>query len=87
MQAVVAISGHGGWPMTVFLTPTGEPYFGGTYFPPVDRQGLRGFAYVLGRSRDRVSRPPGRGERGGRQLRRALEPPVLPREPFGSGRH
>ncbi len=50
MQAVIAISGHGGWPMTVFLTPSGEPYFGGTYFPPEDRQGMRGFPYVLGRS-------------------------------------
>ena len=34
MEAVQAISGHGGWPMTVFLKPTGEPFFGGTYFPP-----------------------------------------------------
>ena len=78
MQAVVAISGHGGWPMTVFLTPTGEPYFGGTYFPPVDRQGLRGFDYVLNAAatvyRDR------RGEvtEAAAQLRRALEPPELP---------
>ncbi|MDQ6856883.1 MAG: thioredoxin domain-containing protein [Candidatus Dormibacteraeota bacterium] len=78
MQAVVAISGHGGWPMTVFLTPAGEPYFGGTYFPPVDRQGLRGFDYVLNAAatvyRDR------RGEvtEAAAQLRRALEPPVLP---------
>ena len=78
MQAVVAISGHGGWPMTVFLTPAGEPYFGGTYFPPVDRQGMRGFDYVLNAAatvyRDR------RGEvtEAAAQLRRALEPPVLP---------
>src|SRR5215469_12792759 len=33
MQAVQALSGHGGWPMTVFLTPEGVPFFGGTYFP------------------------------------------------------
>src|SRR3979490_2634190 len=37
MDAVVAISGHGGWPMTMFLTPEGEPFFGGTYFPPDSR--------------------------------------------------
>src|SRR6476661_1566481 len=33
MEAVQAISGHGGWPMTVFLTPDGRPFFGGTYYP------------------------------------------------------
>jgi uncharacterized protein YyaL (SSP411 family) len=47
MDAVVAISRGGGWPMTVFLTPDREPFFGGTYFPPEPRQGLRGFAEVL----------------------------------------
>src|SRR5215207_3459351 len=34
MDAVVAMTGHGGWPLTVFLTPAGEPFLGGTYFPP-----------------------------------------------------
>src|SRR5436305_10585176 len=34
MDAVVAMTGHGGWPMTVFLLPSGEPFLGGTYFPP-----------------------------------------------------
>src|SRR5271156_6655945 len=34
MQAVQSMTGQGGWPMTVFLTPDGEPFFGGTYFPP-----------------------------------------------------
>ena len=34
MEAVVALTGSGGWPLTVFLTPDGEPFFGGTYFPP-----------------------------------------------------
>ena len=33
MEAVQAMSGHGGWPMTVFLTPAGEPFFAGTYYP------------------------------------------------------
>ncbi len=37
--AVSAISGQGGWPLTAFLTPDGRPYFGGTYFPPVDGHG------------------------------------------------
>jgi len=47
MDAVVALSGHGGWPMTVFLTPEGEPFFGGTYYPPEARHGLPGFRDVL----------------------------------------
>ena len=47
MDAVVAITGHGGWPMTVFLTPEGEPFFGGTYFPPAPRHGLPSFRQVL----------------------------------------
>jgi uncharacterized protein len=47
MDAVQAMSGHGGWPMTVFLTPGGEPFFAGTYFPPDDRHGMPGFRRVL----------------------------------------
>jgi uncharacterized protein len=47
MDAVVALTGHGGWPMTVFLTPAGEPFFGGTYFPPEPRHGLPSFKQVL----------------------------------------
>src|SRR5438445_5735758 len=47
MDAVVALSGSGGWPMTVFLTPDGEPFFGGTYFPPEPRHGLPSFKQVL----------------------------------------
>ncbi len=47
MDAVQALSGRGGWPMTVFLTPTGEPFYGGTYFPPADRQGMPGFPRIL----------------------------------------
>jgi uncharacterized protein YyaL (SSP411 family) len=47
MDAVVALTGHGGWPMTVFLTPAGEPFYGGTYFPPEPRHGLPSFRQVL----------------------------------------
>jgi uncharacterized protein len=47
MDAVVALTGQGGWPMTVFLTPDGEPFFGGTYFPPEPRHGLPSFKQVL----------------------------------------
>jgi uncharacterized protein YyaL (SSP411 family) len=47
MDAVVSLTGHGGWPMTVFLTPDGEPFFGGTYYPPEPRHGLPSFRQVL----------------------------------------
>ena len=47
MDAVVALTGHGGWPMTVFLTPSGEPFLGGTYFPPEPRHGLPAFRQLL----------------------------------------
>ena len=52
MDAVVALTGHGGWPLTVFLTPEGEPFFGGTYFPPEPRHGMPAFSPgARGRSR------------------------------------
>ncbi len=47
MNAVVAMTGQGGWPMTVFLTPQGEPFYGGTYFPPTPRYGMPSFMQVL----------------------------------------
>ncbi len=51
MQAVQALTGQGGWPMTVFLTPNGRPFYGGTYFPPRDRryggQVVPGFPRIL----------------------------------------
>src|SRR4051812_8816328 len=47
MQAVQAMTGHGGWPMTVFLTPEGVPFYGGTYFPKDDRQGMPSFTRIL----------------------------------------
>jgi uncharacterized protein YyaL (SSP411 family) len=47
MTAVQIMTGGGGWPMTMFLLPTGEPVFGGTYFPPDDRYGRPGFKRVL----------------------------------------
>ena len=47
MNAVQLMTGAGGWPLTVFLTPTGEPFYGGTYIPPHDRHGMPGFPRVL----------------------------------------
>jgi uncharacterized protein YyaL (SSP411 family) len=47
MEAIVALTGHGGWPLTAFLTPDGRPFWGGTYFPPEPRHGLPSFRQVL----------------------------------------
>ena len=47
MEATQAMTGHGGWPMTVFCTPDGEPFYCGTYFPPQPRHGMPSFAQVL----------------------------------------
>jgi uncharacterized protein YyaL (SSP411 family) len=47
MSFVVATTGQGGWPMSVFLTPDGKPFYGGTYFPPVHRHNLPAFREVL----------------------------------------
>ncbi|MFC6591009.1 thioredoxin domain-containing protein [Deinococcus lacus] len=48
MAATQAMTGQGGWPMTVFLTPEGEPFYAGTYYPPQDMQGMPSFRRVLG---------------------------------------
>ncbi len=47
MRAIQAMTGHGGWPLTAFLTPAGVPYYGGTYFPPEPRHGMPSFRQVL----------------------------------------
>jgi uncharacterized protein len=47
MQAVQAMTGHGGWPLNTFVDPDGVPFFGGTYFPPESRQGMPSFRQVL----------------------------------------
>ena len=47
MEATQAMTGHGGWPMTVFATPAGEPFFTGTYFPPTQRHGMPSFGQVM----------------------------------------
>jgi uncharacterized protein len=84
MEAVVAMSGHGGWPMTVFLTPAGEPFYGGTYYPPEPRHGMPSFRQVLEaiaeawrERRDDVARSAGQLVEAVRQsasLRPSLEP-------------
>ena len=81
MEAVQAMTGQGGWPMTVFLTPDGRPFYGGTYFPPAPRDGHPGLPAVLEGVRRRVGggapRSSGRRRRRAarrRGARRAAEP-------------
>jgi uncharacterized protein YyaL (SSP411 family) len=69
MQAVQAMTGHGGWPMTVFLTPAGEPFYGGTYFPPVERHGMPSFKRLLLAISESYTHKRGSVEQTTRQLR------------------
>ena len=85
MDAVVSLTGHGGWPMTVFLTPAGAPFFGGTYYPPEPRHGLPSFRQLLQAIADawRERRSDIERDAGAitQQLRRTAEPS---REPLAS---
>jgi uncharacterized protein YyaL (SSP411 family) len=85
MDAVVSLTGQGGWPMTVFLTPAGEPFFGGTYFPPEPRHGLPSFRQLLTAVADAWSERRAEIERDAgaivEQLRRSVAPS---REPLTS---
>ena len=68
MEAVQMMTGSGGWPMTVFLTPQGHPYYGGTYFPPEDRGGMPGFPRLLAAASQAYHTNKGEIERVTRQL-------------------
>ena len=68
MEAVQMMTGSGGWPMTVFLTPEGRPYYGGTYFPPEDRGGMPGFPRLLAAASQAYQTNKGEIERVTRQL-------------------
>jgi uncharacterized protein YyaL (SSP411 family) len=78
MTAAQAMGVQGGWPLTVFLTPEGLPFFAGTYFPPQDRPGLRGFPAVLQAASAAYREQ--RGEIGtmGERVRDAVVPRRLP---------
>ena len=73
MAAVQAMTGSGGWPMSVFLTPDLRPFFGGTYFPPDDRHGMAGLP-----ARARARSPSlSHATRRGRAARRSRSPSHL----------
>ncbi|MBL8055508.1 MAG: thioredoxin domain-containing protein, partial [Anaerolineales bacterium] len=68
MNAVVALTGNGGWPMSVFLTPEGVPFFGGTYFPPQPQGGMPAFTQVLLGVHDAWQKRRAQVVEGGREL-------------------
>ena len=73
MKAVQAMTGAGGWPMTVFLTPDTVPYYGGTYFPPTPRHGLPSFSQILRVSADAYANRRDAVQEGGARLLEALQ--------------
>jgi uncharacterized protein len=85
MDAVVSLTGHGGWPMTVFLTPEGEPFYGGTYYPPEPRHGLPAFRQVLVAIADAWQNRRHDVERDASTISEALRQTIAPsREPLTS---
>ena len=85
MEAVQAMIGSGGWPMSMFLTPDGRPFFGGTYFPPHDRQGSPSFTTVLNALTDVWTDRRDEVERQADELSRAVAERSVIRRPTGSG--
>jgi len=78
MQAVQAMTGQGGWPMTVFLTPDGTPFYGGTYFPPEDRHNMPAFTRVLQSVADAWKNRREEVEHSGQQLRDHMQQAMRP---------
>jgi len=73
MTAVQMMTGQGGWPLSVFLTPAGRPFFGGTYFPPKDAHGLPSFKRVLKAVSEAWQLQRAQAEQVGEQIARALQ--------------
>src|SRR5439155_15166525 len=78
MTAVQAMTNHGGWPMTVFLTPDLVPFYGGTYFPPEDRGQMAGFPRVLQAVADAYRTRREEVQRQGQQLQDAISQAMAP---------
>ena len=77
MSAVQQLTGSGGWPMTVFLTPGLKPFFGGTYFPPAPRYGMPGFPQVLEAVREAFAERRGEVESTADQLTDSISRQVM----------
>jgi uncharacterized protein len=90
MRAVQSLTGHGGWPLTVFLTPDGRPYYGGTYFPPEPRHGMPSFQQVIRAAADAYQNRRDQVERSAAQIhdfleRTATESDSGPQQPAAEG--
>src|SRR5213075_352095 len=79
MNAVVALTGQGGWPMSVFLTPDGRPFYGGTYFPKTRRYGMPAFMDVLQGMANAWEKQRAEIEQNGAQMKQALAEGGVPR--------
>ena len=77
MQAVQAIAGQGGWPMTVFLLPDGRPFYGGTYYPKESRYGMPSFQQLMGAVHDAYRNKRDQLEAQADNLHQALKRDVL----------
>jgi uncharacterized protein YyaL (SSP411 family) len=77
MQAVQALSGHGGWPMTVFLLPDGRPFYGGTYYPREPRFNMPAFRQILAGVADAYKQRRDQVEKAASELTQALDRDVL----------
>lgn len=78
MGAVQAIAGQGGWPMTVFLLPDGRPFYGGTYYPKVQRYGMPSFTQLMGAVHDAYRKQRENLEKQADNLHQTLKRDVLP---------
>jgi uncharacterized protein len=72
MNAVTAMTGRGGWPMTVFLTPDGRPFYSGTYFPKEPRYGIPSFRQILLGVADAWNNQQGKVQQGAEQIVRQI---------------
>ena len=81
MTAVQVLTRQGGWPMSVFLTPALEPFFGGTYFPPTDNHGRPGFPRLLAMLQAAYNDRPGDVKQTTEQLRGILKQMAVPAPP------
>jgi len=86
MKAVQAMGAQGGWPLNVFTTPEGVPFYGGSYFPPEDGFGLPSFTKVLQAVSDAFNRNRARVDEVTSSIKRALAGPA-PQEPAPVGAH
>jgi uncharacterized protein YyaL (SSP411 family) len=84
MEAVQAMTGSGGWPMSVFLTPDRRPFYGGTYFPPDDRQGMPSFRSLLAALSEAWSTRRDEVEDQADQLAQAIASGSVIRKPAGT---